>query len=189
MKSFYWVSLAVSLGAVNSFQLPCRQPLVSSTTPKRARTSNLQTTSSITALQAVPDSTNSRSTGNDDNLSKFSTDIKQVLQSLRADDFDPCIPSHLIGRPSSLSYSKTWTLEDWEYHNSRKRYLRYLWYMPRSRLVRRIMPQQLALLAWAFVSLWVEDNVLSSYRPKVPLSGLGTLSTFVAFLLTLRSNQ
>ena len=126
----------------------------------------------------------------DDSISKFSIDVQHVLQNLRSNEFDPCIPKHLMGRPSSLSYSKTWTLDDWEYHNSRWRYLRFFWFIPKSRLVRRIMPQQLALLAWTFVSLWIQDKMFTTWsKPVIPLSGLTTLSTFVAFLLTLRSNH
>ena len=81
-----------------------------------------------------------------DSLLKFSQDVNYVLHELRGMPFDPCIPSHLMCRSNSLSYSKTWTLDDWEYHNSRKRYFRYLWYFPQSRLVRRLLPQQGALL-------------------------------------------
>jgi predicted membrane chloride channel (bestrophin family) len=123
-----------------------------------------------------------------DSLWKFSRDVKHVLHDLRGMEYDPCIPKHLMGRPSSLSYSKTWTLDDWEYHNSRKRYFRYLWKLPHSRLLRRIIPQQAALLSWTFLSLWI-DNHYFFKRPQIPLSALGPISTFLAFLLTLRSNQ
>lgn len=41
-----------------------------------------------------------------DTLLKFSHDVKHVIQDLRGSDFDPCIPKHLMGRASSLSYSK-----------------------------------------------------------------------------------
>ena len=51
------------------------------------------------------------------------------------------------------------------------------------------MPQQLVLLLWTILSVYLEDQFLSTYKPKIPLSALGTISTFVAFLLTLRSNQ
>lgn len=51
------------------------------------------------------------------------------------------------------------------------------------------MPQQLALLIWTILSVYLEDQFLSTYKPKIPLSALGTISTFVGFLLTLRSNQ
>jgi predicted membrane chloride channel (bestrophin family) len=91
-----------------------------------------------------------------------------------------------MGRSNALSYSKTWTLADWEQHNSRKRYLRYLVNFPQSRLLRRTLPQMSALLLWSFMSLWIEDHFL---KKRIPLSALGTVSTFLAFLLTLRSNQ
>ena len=93
-----------------------------------------------------------------------------------------------MGGASTLSYCKTWTLDDWEYHNSRWRYFRYLKNLPRSRLLRRIMPQQLVLLAWTFLCIYGSKNIVS-WTQKIPLSALGTISSFVAFLLTLRCNQ
>lgn len=69
---------------------------------------------------------------------------------------------------------------------SRWRYVRHLRQWPTSRLFLRILPQWLVLVAWSFVSvLWID-------RPQhlsVPLTPLSLLSTFVAALLTLRSNQ
>ena len=126
----------------------------------------------------------------DDSLLKFSEDVKQVLHELRGQEFDPCIPKHLMGRKSSLSYSKTWTLADWDFHNSRKRYFRYLLNFPHSRLARRIFPQQCTLLAWTLLTIWVQDQIFGRFKkPQLPLSSLGLISTFVAFLLTLRSNH
>lgn len=49
----------------------------------------------------------------EDTLLKFSMDIKHVLHDLRAAENDPNIPSHLLGTNTCLSYSKTWTLDDW----------------------------------------------------------------------------
>ena len=183
--------LTIIIGFVDSFQLSL-WPTASQF--KRQLDGHGRWHTGMNKLYSTKSSTvNNNSNNNniimDDTLSRFSADVQHVLQNLRANEFDPCIPKHLMGRPSSLSYSKTWTLDDWEYHNSRKRYLRYLWFMPKSRLIRRIMPQQLVLLGWTFLSIWFEDNVFSSYKPTIPLSGLGTLSSFVAFLLTLRSNH
>mmetsp|Transcript_28116 Transcript_28116/g.39542 ORF Transcript_28116/g.39542 Transcript_28116/m.39542 type:complete len:458 (-) Transcript_28116:375-1748(-) len=122
-----------------------------------------------------------------DNLFKFSTDIKRVLHDLRGSTVDPTIPKRLRQSSTSNTYSKIWTLEDWEQHNSRKRYLRYIINFPRSRLLRRIAPQQAALMMWTFCSVWIEDHFFK--KQPVPLASLGMISTFLAFLLTLRSNQ
>ena len=139
---------------------------------------------SVNATKPVP------SNGND-SLLEFSQDIRYVLRDLRGMEFDPSIPKHLIGQPNTLSYSKSWTLEDWEFYNSRMRYFRYVKNFPRSRLLRRIMPQQLALLLWTILTVLIEDNFIFKGKiiPKIPLSALGTISTFLAFLLTLRSNM
>lgn len=53
--------------------------------------------------------------------------------------------------------------------------------------MKRTMPQMTALLIWTLITVWtVGDHV---FKAQVPLSALGNVSTFVAFLLTLRSNQ
>ncbi len=122
-----------------------------------------------------------------DNLLKFSKDVKKVLQELRGSSQDPTIPSYLVSTSSRLSYSKTWTLQDWEHHNSRRRYIRYLLHFPKSRLLRRIAPQQTALLIWTWISIWIKNRLFAD--KSLPITALGTISTFLAFLLTLRSNQ
>ena len=128
-----------------------------------------------------------------DSLLQFSLDVKHVLHNLRNLEYDPFVPKHLIGRKDSLSYSRTWTLSDWEYHNSRKRYIRYIIKFPfKSRLIRRTFPLLSALWVWTFVYFWVGTafpSLAGIQKPQIPLSSLGTISTFVAFLLTLRSNQ
>lgn len=189
---------------INSFQLPYLTRRVASphqlsnyvVSAANGEESITSAPSSVLLTTHAPDDTPSlitrrKSNESDaDTLLKFSTDIQHVLHNLRGMEFDPCIPRHLMGhRSSSLSYSKTWTLDDWEFHNSRKRYFRYLKNMPHSRLMRRIMPQQMALLIWTILSVYLEDQFLSSYKPKIPLAALGTISTFVGFLLTLRSNH
>ena len=124
-----------------------------------------------------------------DSLLRFSQDVEHVVHVLRPEENDPCIPPHLMGRDDSLSYSKTWTLADWERYNSRKRYFRYYLHFFSSRLVRRTFPQQLALLCWTLSYLFVDLKIAGMVRPPpIPLSALGTISTFLAFLLTLRSN-
>ena len=65
------------------------------------------------------------------------------------------------------------------------RYIRYLRAWPKSPLLRRILPQFSVLIVWSIIC--------SHFRKiadlSVPLTPLSLLSTFVAFLLTLRSNQ
>ena len=191
------ILLVGSFLGVDSFQLPLTRRLVS---PQRnnyvvsatnGEQSTISAPSSVispthTSDTSSPTTRRKKNNENDaDTLLKFSTDVQHVLHNLRAMESDPCIPKHLMGHhSSSLSYSKTWTLDDWEFHNSRKRYFRYLKNIPHSRLMRRIMPQQVALLIWTILSVYLEDQFLSTYKPKIPLSALGTISTFVGFLLT-----
>ena len=199
MMSLRALLLIGSIVGVNSFQLPLHRRFVypqqlyndglSATSSKQSTIS--AHSSSVISTQHIQQ-TSSTASGNDgaDTLLKFSIDVQHVLYDLRATEFDPCIPKHLMGHhSSSLSYSKTWTLDDWEFHNSRKRYFRYLKNIARSRLMRRIMPQQLVLLIWTILTVYIEDQFFSTYKPKIPLAALGTISSFVAFLLTLRSNH
>ncbi len=129
-----------------------------------------------------------KKTNVEDSLFSFSKDVKKVVHELRPSSvLDPTIPKYLTLTSSSLSYSRTWTLEDWEMHNSRRRYIRYLLHFPKSRLLRRIAPQQTALLLWTWISIWIKNQFLPD--KLLPISALGSISTFLAFLLTLRSNQ
>lgn len=75
----------------------------------------------------------------------------------------------------------------WDQHTSRWRYVRHLRTWPTSRLLLRILPQWLTLVAWSFGSRILIDR--PDQRFSVPLTPLSLLSTFVAALLTLRSNQ
>eukprot|EP00986_Skeletonema_menzelii_P013552 scaffold7979_cov149-Skeletonema_menzelii.AAC.3 len=189
------IMLVGSFVGVQSFQLPPSNNIrvfssSSSSPPLKSNVASAIAVTSDTSSSPVSIFKSKNNDNDADSLLKFSSDVKHVLHNLRAMEFDPCIPKHLMGHhSSSLSYSKTWTLDDWEFHNSRKRYFRYLKNFPHSRLMRRIMPQQLVLLLWTILSVYLEDQFLSTYKPKIPLSALGTISTFVAFLLTLRSNQ
>lgn len=123
----------------------------------------------------------------DDTLLKFSKDVKTVMHDIRGSPIDPTISEYLLQTSSKLTYSKTWTLDDWDRHNSRRRYLRYLMHFPKSRTLKRITPQLSALCIWSCLAVWIEKTFLK--KKILPISALGTLSTFLAFLLTLRSNQ
>ena len=52
---------------------------------------------------------------------QFSRDVKRVLYKLRSGEPAPCISGHLMMCSNVLLYSKTWTLANWEQHNSHKR--------------------------------------------------------------------
>ena len=84
-----------------------------------------------------------------------------------------------------LSFSNIYNKEMWDQHTSRMRYVRYLRTWPMSPLLRRILPQFSVLMVWSVVCSHFRKRTLLS----VPLTPLSLLSTFVAFLLTLRSNQ
>jgi predicted membrane chloride channel (bestrophin family) len=61
---------------------------------------------------------------------------------------------------------------------------------PTSPLVKRLFPQMSVLIAWSIFTTWLfSKNCNLLQRFTLPLTPLSLLSTFVAALLTLRSNQ
>ena len=118
----------------------------------------------------------------EDTLEKFTQDVAKVLKDLRGQDIDPLIPAFFRHRKSS--YTNIWNLKMWERHTSRWRYLRCILSMPNSRLSRRILPQLSVLFLWSCWGIRYASKVI-----EIPMTPLSLMSTFVAFLLTLRSNQ
>ena len=89
-----------------------------------------------------------------------------------------------------LSMADIWNDEAWDRHMSRWRYLREIVYIFRSRLLKRIAPQLSVTLVWAYiVCKLVANNHPLTQKMHVSLTSLSLVSTFVAALLTLRSNQ
>jgi predicted membrane chloride channel (bestrophin family) len=83
-----------------------------------------------------------------------------------------------------------WNNEAWDRHMSRWRYLREIVYIFRSRLLKRIAPQLTVTLVWAYiVCKLVAVNHPLTQKMHMSLTSLSLVSTFVAALLTLRSNQ
>ncbi|GKY91349.1 hypothetical protein MPSEU_000107100 [Mayamaea pseudoterrestris] len=133
--------------------------------------------------------TNQRRNTPSDSIEEFQKDVSTVLQDLRGSVADPMIPA-LFRRDDNggPSFSKTWTLSDWERHSSRRRYLDYLWTFRRSRMLRSLLPQLTVLASWSLLTvMWLVPSITS--RLHIPLAPLSIVFTFVAALLTLRSNQ
>ena len=151
---------------------------------RKASLLNVAVSSDVNGVRPDSDHIPASDSGKD-SLSAFAKDVKHVLHVLRESPTDPTIPK--LFRRKRLSYSNTWTLEDWERHSSRKRYFRYIIKYPKSRLLRRTAPQMVTLTLWGFLSIWIEDNFF--LKKTIPLTSLGIVSSFVAFLLTMRSNM
>lgn len=116
-------------------------------------------------------------------VDRFAQDVETVLKKLRPSEADPSIKGVLTMR--KLSFTNIYTKEMWDQHTSRWRYIRYLREWPTSRLFRRILPQWCVLVAWSLLSSFL----IKRRNVSFPLTPLSLLSTFVAALLTLRSNQ
>lgn len=115
---------------------------------------------------------------------RFAKDIETVVKKLRPWSRDPTMKAPF--RRRELSFTNIYSKEMWDKHTSRWRYIRFLKEWPTSRLLRRILPQWSVFVGWCFCA----ERVLKRRSEiAVPLTPLSLLSTFVAALLTLRSNQ
>jgi len=122
-----------------------------------------------------------------DSQALFEADVTKVIRELRPWRYDPTVPKYFSTK--RLSFTNYWSLKDWERHNSRWRFVRYIRGLPTSRLLRRIMPQLSVLIVWSFFAVALHSRSAAFGRVNVPLSALTLISTFVGALLTLRSNQ
>jgi predicted membrane chloride channel (bestrophin family) len=130
----------------------------------------------------------------EDSLEKFMADVTKVCNELRPGNRDTTLPppflrQRRIGYPSMTT---TWTVHDWDLHSSRKRYAHWLFGFFQSRLLQRVLPMLSIHVLWSSLAVLVWKRFMTeSFISKVviPLSSLSLMSSFVAFLLTLRSNQ
>lgn len=128
-----------------------------------------------------------------DSLDKFARDITTVLKELRPHGSDPTLPT-LFRNINMPSFTNSWSQHDWDLHTSRWRYWKYIISFPTSRLVRRLAPQLALVVVWSCIACWLCSHDLAVHhkllaRAVLPLAPLSLVSTFVAGLLTLRSNQ
>lgn len=126
-----------------------------------------------------------------DNLEAFSDDLTTVLRQLRSQVRDPSLP--WLFRTRRPAFSNTWSDDDWQKHTSRWRYVSYIRTLPTSRLLFRILPQISLLVLWSLFAIRLSANPAQRGGwmtvAAVPLQPLSLLTTFLAALLTLRSNQ
>lgn len=122
-----------------------------------------------------------------DSVALFEADVTKVIRELRPWPNDPAVPAYFGAK--RLSFTNYWDLDDWERHNSRWRFVRYMRGLPTSRLLRRIAPQMTGLVVWSLFAVALHSRSVVFGRVNVPLSALTLISTFVAALLMLRSNQ
>ena len=90
-------------------------------------------------------------------------------------------------RQRRLTMTNMWNLDHWVEHSTRTRFIKYAKSFPSSRLLRRIAPQFSVFLLWTVFAVFITPQGLI-HKAAVPLTPLSIVSTFVAALLTLRSN-
>jgi putative membrane protein len=128
-------------------------------------------------------------TSKSSSLDEYAADIAVVLNELRSDVMDPTLPE-IFRRGREPSFTSTWSMKDWDRHSSRWRYWNYLRSFPRSRLLTRCFPQMSVLVAWSALVSWMYvKKVPIICRVSLPLLPLSLLSSFIAALISLRSNQ
>lgn len=121
-------------------------------------------------------------------MQDYENSVARVLRDLRPWKYDPTVPK--LFRLRRLSFTNYWDLDDWSLYTSRKRYLRYVFGLPKSRLIRRILPQLVILAVWSGMASALAFTRKGIFdRLRIPLTSLSLVSTFVAALQTLRSNQ
>jgi ion channel-forming bestrophin family protein len=123
-----------------------------------------------------------------DSLDSFERDLAHVLKTLRAAPLDASIPFS-FGTSGNPSFTRTWTDDDWDRHTSRWRFFFYMRTLPKSRLLWRLSPILGVYTAWCLGAAWLFTHPHVSPVLAIPLTPLSLISTFVAALLTLRSNQ
>ena len=132
-----------------------------------------------------------------DSIARFAKDIAHVLGTLRSTEDDPSIPLLFHRRSRSPTFTHPWSTMDWEKHYTRSRFLNYLKGFPSSRLLKRIAPQLLLLVGWSALVVALPSTATPNHswsaklmaKAALPLTPLSLVSTFVAALLTLRTNQ
>ncbi|KAG7342070.1 bestrophin, RFP-TM, chloride channel [Nitzschia inconspicua] len=122
-----------------------------------------------------------------DSLERFREDVRKVLANSKISEEDPALPSLYLSH--SPSFTMIWGDQEWNMHTSRWRYVRYMLQFPTSRLLRRCLPQMIVLFLWTCLMIPMSSKELLFARMHIGLTPMSLVSTFVAALLTMRSNQ
>ncbi len=122
-----------------------------------------------------------------DSLERFRADVCKVLYDSRISEEDPTLPSMYLSH--SPSFTMIWGDQEWEMHTSRWRYVRYMLQFPTSRLVKRTLPQMTVLFLWTCLMIPMSSKQVLFGKMHIGLTPMSLVSTFVAALLTMRSNQ
>lgn len=123
-------------------------------------------------------------------IQKFEADISTVLKEARSGRDMTLYPQEMAESKAGLTLSHVWDLQMWQKHTSRYRYVRDVKTMFSSRLIKRIYPQLTVFVSWSLLYIYIVAKKFNRATiDMVPLTSLSLVSTFVGFLLTLRSNQ
>lgn len=125
-----------------------------------------------------------------DVIELFEADVKKVIKETRAGADSTLYPPSFALHKSRMSISYVWNLQMWRKHTARSRYARHMLSIFSSRLLKRIYPVLAVFTLWSALYAFVIVKRVNEFQyDMVPMTSLSLVSTFVGFLLTLRSNQ
>jgi predicted membrane chloride channel (bestrophin family) len=160
------------------------------TTTSSVKKSRSSKKGAVGGSSATSTSSPNTSYSDGDTLTRFKDDVRTILQKLRQEEEAYKVEHHQpLYRDRVPSFHSIWGQEEWKAHTSRWRYVRYLLQFPTSRLLRRVWPQMAVLLVWTASAIGMSSKHVLFARFDIGLTSMGLVSTFVAALLTLRSNQ
>jgi len=143
-----------------------------------------------TILRSFQETINDESSSShiNEEMASFEADVARILKETRAGKDTSLYPPGFVASKSRMSISHVWDLDMWKRHTSRTRYLRHTWFF-NSRLFKRVLPQLTVVTLWSAIYAKIVSKHVAKGKNFVPLTSLSLVSTFVGFLLTLRSNQ
>jgi hypothetical protein len=119
-----------------------------------------------------------------DSMASFESDCAKVFEQRKGKD--QSLPKNMESS-QVRDYQHIWTNDEWESHIDRWRYIRHIAGLPTSRILRRVYPVLLVLAAWSAFAVRMQKQTKGNF--SMPLTPITLLSSFVALLLTMRTNQ
>ncbi|GMH87041.1 hypothetical protein TrVE_jg13495 [Triparma verrucosa] len=129
-----------------------------------------------------------------DSVEKLAKSVERIF-SLRGryPKTDTTLPENMRTKSGAPDYQHLWNITVWDRHIQRRRYFKHFAYLPTSRILRRVAPILGVLLPWTLGAICLSRKWISIPLPTsaatLPMTTVSMFSTFIALLLTLRTNQ
>lgn len=119
----------------------------------------------------------------EDNAALFRRDVA-ALQAQRSQEISQLEYISTCGS----TYTVLWDAESWDGHISVSRYLRHMRTWHKSTTAKVIVPVVASITVWAAIVCGINTHT-TQFKLKMPLAPLSLVSSALALLLTLRTNQ